>query len=369
MRSIVASLTLGLAFALAGCEQPAAPAAQYPQGYPPGQLPPGQLPPSPGLYPPGQFGPQGGYAPPQGGYAPGYPQGGYAQPGQPAPVPQAIPPGPPVLSDPVNDVNMAWLRAAAAGVLNELVAALPPASRARVQGIPFVPDQAVGDVNAYAACNRDNQPLMSITDGLLQIEAYVAQLRATDEVFGTQKLDAYLQYLVQNQKPRQPIVAPPPGLVEPAQHTDYRKVVREHQLLEEQMAFVMGHELAHHHLGHTGCAIGQSGNRQVTTVDLIRLGQQIVPFANQINETSADDAGVWTLLTAGARRQGHHWTEQGAILTLEFFARLDGQRGDVFDVLLSSHPNPRARIAPVQQAAARWRASGGTAPWQALSLP
>jgi hypothetical protein len=270
----------------------------------------------------------------------------------------------------VNDLDLAWMRAAAAGVLSELVAALPPASRARVQGIPFVPDSTVGDVNAYAACNRQNMPLMAMTDGLLQIEAYIAQFRATDEVFGTQKLDAYLRHLVANQKPRQPIVGPPPELVDPVQHSDYRKVVREHQLFEEQIAFVLGHELAHHHLGHTGCAIGQSGDRQVTYLDLLRIGQQIVPFANQPNELGADDAGVWTLLTAGAHRQGYHWTEQGALLTLDFFARIDGPAsGSAFAVLLSSHPNPSSRVTPVQQAAARWRASGGTAPWQALSIP
>jgi len=366
MRSIVASFAVGLALSLAGCEPLSAPATQVPQAYPPGQLPPGQLPPGPGLYPPGQVGPQGGYPPGQAG--PAYPQqGGY---GPQQPYPQQIPPGPPVTSDPVNDVDMAWLRAAAAGVLSELVAALPPASRARVSGIPFVPDATVGDVNAYAACNREHQPLMAMTDGLLQIEVYVAQLRATDEIFGTQKLDAYLSYLVQNQRPHQPIVGPPPGLVDPVQHADYRKVVREHQLFEEQVAFVLGHELAHHHLGHTGCAIGQSGDRAVTYLDVIRLGQQVVPFANQPNEVWADDAGVWNLLTAGARRQGHHWTEQGALLTLDFFSRLDGApSGSVFATLLSTHPNPRDRVAPVQAAAARWRQSGGAAPWQAPILP
>ncbi|APR77761.1 Hypothetical protein A7982_03108 [Minicystis rosea] len=332
----LALVSFGLATVmfLAGCERNAAP-AQY-------SMDPGQ--PNPGQLNPGQFTQGQGY--------PGLPPG--------PPPPPVIPPGPPVANDPINNIDMTWLRAAAGGVLSELTAALPPEAQAKVQGVPFITDPTVGEVNAYAACNREHMPLMAMTDGILQIEAYIAQMRATDEVFGTQKLDAYLQYLAQNQKPKQPIVTPPPGLVDPVQHADYRKVIRQHHLLEEQMAFVLGHELAHHHLGHTGCAVGESGDRKVTVGDLFRMGQRIVPFANQPNEVAADVAGVTNLLTAGARRQGYHWTETGALLTLDFFSRLDKLTAEkLFLSFADSHPNPAVRVPFVNQAAANWRRNGG----------
>lgn len=288
-------------------------------------------------------------------------------PGAPPPV-ALPPPGPPVAVDAINDVSVSWLRAQGGAVLNELVAALPPQFQERVQGIPFVTEPSENEVNAFAGCDHDRMPFMAMTDGLLQAEAYIAQLRATDDVFGTQKLDVYLRYMVERQKPRQPIVAPPPGLIEPAQHTDYRKVVRQHQLLEEQMAFVLGHELGHHYLGHTGCANGQSGRRKANTTDVFRRLQHVVPIFNQPNEDNADIAGINNLLAAGARRGaqgGYRWSERGAELTLDFFSRVDKAPAQssfedrLFTTVLSSHPNPAARIPKVKSAAYEWRRSGG----------
>lgn len=263
-----------------------------------------------------------------------------------------------VADDPINNVDLAYLRRTAGGVLAALVTALPPASQARVQNIPFFADSTVGEVNAYAAC-KSHVPYMAMTDGLLQIQAYIAQLRAADEVFGSQKLDGYLRLLAQYQKPRQPVVTPPMGYVDAAQVVDPRKVARQHQLLEEQIAFVLGHELAHHYLGHTGCAVGDGGGG-ITVADLGRLASRVAPFVNQPNEVMADMAGVNNMLTAGATRPGYRWTEQGALLTLDFFSRLQQLTPEA--ILFSfedSHPNPALRVPFIHQAAATWRKNGG----------
>jgi hypothetical protein len=331
MRPLTLTFALAAALGVAGCH-PSDP-AEYPQGNPPGQYGPGQGYPNPGQWNPGQW-----------------------QSGPPAPPP--IPPGPPVYSDPVSNVDIPWLRMAAGNVLKELVAALPPPQQARVQGIPLVTDSEEGDINAFAACNEERMPVMAITDGLLTVEAYISQMRAIDEVFGTHKLDEYLGYLAQNQRSQQ--FAPPQGFVDPAHHVDYRKAVRQRQLMEEQMAFVLGHELAHHYLGHTGCANGLAGQRQVTPADLLRKVQRIVPVTNQMNELYSDNAGVNNLLTAGARRPGYHWTERGALLTLQFFEKLDkAPARSLVTVFLSSHPNPGYRVPKVAEAAQQWRQSGG----------
>jgi hypothetical protein len=275
-------------------------------------------------------------------------------------------------------MDLPWLRATAGGVLAELIAALPPASQQRVASVPFFSDSTVGEVNAYAAC-KQGFAFMAMSDGLLQIEAYTAQLRAVDELFGTQKLDGYLSMVAKYQKPHQAIVSPPIGYVDAAQMVDPRKVARQHQLLEEQIAFVLGHELGHHYLGHTGCAKAQGAARTPSLLELgldaARQVTQVVPIANQPNEAMADAAGVNDLLSAGARRQGYHWTEQGALLTLDFFARLDQlAKVDPFSLegalytFSSSHPRPLDRVPAVQRAAADWRARGGVATYP-IALP
>jgi hypothetical protein len=284
----------------------------------------------------------------QQGYGPA-PQQGYG------PTPMVAP----LAADPINTVDMGYLRGTAQSVLGELVAALPPAAQAKVAGIPFRTDAKVGEVNAYAGCEQ-GQPYMAITDALLQIEAYMAQLAAADEVFGTHKLDGYLQMMAKYQKPDQPIVTPPQNYVDPAQQADPRKVVRQHQLLEEQLAFVLGHELGHHHLGHTGCANGQRGDALTEMLKMgARLGTKVVPVTNQPNEVAADSIGIDDVLAAGARRQGYHWTEGGAMLTLHFFSSLQKLTAESLALsIFSSHPNPAFRIDPIRNEAARFKATG-----------
>jgi hypothetical protein len=263
-------------------------------------------------------------------------------------------------NDPINNVDIGWLRQQAASVLAELVAALPPAAQAKVQGIPLVPDPTIGDVNAFAACDDAGAPLMAITDGLLEVEAYSAQFKATDEIFATRKLDQYGALVAQNLRPNAPLPKPGAGMIDPTQHGDARKVARQHQLLDEQIAFVLGHELGHHHLGHTGCANGQAGSRGVSPGDFGRVLSRALPMFNQPNEVAADVAGTNNLLTAGARRQGVKWNEEGAMLTLGFFATLD--KLNIQKVALGfllTHPHPVVRMPIVQQTAASWRATGG----------
>ncbi|WP_437493095.1 M48 family metalloprotease [Sorangium sp. So ce1014] len=347
LRSIGAlALALGL---VAGCQRSSSrrPPSQpsYGQGYPPYGAPPQGYPQQQPGYPQQQ---------------PGYPP---AQTG-PAPAPTfTVPtmPGLPVLGDPINDIHVGWLQSEAGVVMGALIGALPSAAQQKVNGIPFIADPTVGEVNAFAGCDDQRMPFMAITDGLLEVQAQIAQFKATDEIFGTRKLDEFLRLLAQRQRPGQPIIRPPMGFIDPAQHTDARKVERQRQLYHEQLAFVLGHELGHHHLGHTGCANGQGGSRGVTPADLGRMLSRTLPVFNQPNEIAADVAGVNNLLTAGARRQGYRWTEGGAMLTLGFFASLDQLTpAAILFAFEQTHPHPTLRQPVVQQTANTWRLTGGT---------
>ncbi|MEO7329752.1 MAG: M48 family metalloprotease [Minicystis sp.] len=362
----ISILPLALTVALTGCNRGDSPQPQTPGAYPPGQYQqPGQYQPGPtGQYtPPGSSMP-GQYTPP-GSSTPGqYPPPASTNPG--TPPAQQLPVGPPSPNDPINLVDINYLRNNAGSVMGELMGALSATAQAKIQGIPFIADPAVGEVNAYAACDDQGMPLMAITDGLLQIEAYVAQFKATDEIFGTNKLDAYLQLIAQNTRPHQPIPVPAAGFIDATQNADGRKVARQHQLMDEQLAFVLGHELAHHHLGHTGCANGQGGSRGVNPADLGRLLTRVLPALNQPNEVAADIAGINNLLTAGSRRQGVKWNEEGALLTLDFFSRIDQLTpATILFNFENTHPPPQLRRPIVQQAANTWRATGG----QGFQLP
>src|SRR4030095_13417260 len=118
-------------------------------------------------------------------------------------------------------------------VMGELVNSLDAAYRDRVRSIPFAFDEEVGEVNAYAACTREGKALMAITDGLLDIQAHLAQAKANDEIFGSRKVDEYCRFIARNQRPKAPVVQPPPGFFDPAQQSDARRVARQHDVLDE----------------------------------------------------------------------------------------------------------------------------------------
>jgi hypothetical protein len=276
----------------------------------------------------------------------------------PGPTPAAQPVGPsqPVPFDPINTVDVNFLRGRALAVLGELVASLPAPQQARVQGIPLITDSTVGEVNAFASCTRDGKTAMAISDGLLDIQAHLAQARAIDELFGSRKVDEYVRFIAQNQRPKTPIARPPAGMFDPGQTVDGRKVARQHNVLDEQLAFVLGHELAHHYLGHLPC----TASTGLSAAEVGRVLSDAVPLFNQPNEIAADMAGVNNVLTSGARRQGYHFTEGGALLTMQFFSGID-QLSPV-DILFGferSHPAPALRSPIIQQTAAAWRQTGG----------
>lgn len=336
----------GLAFSACQSSAPqrqatAAPAYQTYGAPAPGQYPQQPYPQQP--YPQQQYPQQ---APPPGAYPAAPPAVG---PGVAAPAVQL----PSVAGDPINDVNLGWLRQQAQSILTELVAALPDTARPRVQGIPLVVDDTVGDVNAFAACSN-GRSLMAITDGLLEIMAGLAQASAHDEVFGGNKTDEYVKFIAARLQPGQPIPRPA-GFFAPAAQVDGRKVARQHVLFEEETAFVLGHELAHHHLGHLPCT-GKPG--PLGSADLARALAQNVPLFNQPYEAAADLAGTTNVLDAGKRR-ATHWSEGGGLLTMRFFQGLEGGGFNLLLAFQHSHPSPLLRIPLIQQSANYWRRNGG----------
>ena len=339
MRSIL--LLSVCAVALAACDTGGStqPAPVYPQGYPQGY-------------------------PPQGN--PAYPQPYPGQPGQPVPqqpapqqpVPQAQ--NRPLLAPLIGSQAM---QAELRSVLSELIAALPAERQAKVRGIPIAFDASF-EVNAFAGCDERGSPFMAATEGILEAIDAIGQTRATDELFGTKTYDAYcnqvIPQLVRSESARATL---PAGLI-PAQYGgDARRWSRAHEIFDDVLAFTFGHELAHHYLGHTGCANGQPMGSGPSPALLGRLVTRVLPGLNQANEVASDTEGAVNVLTAGrARRPQFSFSEQGGLMLFDYFARMDrAAGGNPLNPVgfLRTHPNPSFRGPTVQAVAQNWYARNG----------
>lgn len=334
---LAAVVGLSLPLALGACKTSRS-ASATPQPYP--QQPyPGQYPQQP--YP-GQY--------PQQPYPGQYPQ-------QP-PAPTAPAPAQRPLLAPL--VGLAAQQQELRQILAELVAALSPQNRALVQGIPLVFDPTL-EVNAFAGC-ENGQPFLAATTGILEAVDAMAQTKATDELFGTQTYEAYCNAVLPAMaKSPNARAALPAGIIPANLGPDARRWSRAREINGEVLAFTFGHELAHHYLGHTGCAKGQAPGAGPDPGSLGRL-LTVVPVFNQVAEAASDSAGAYNALDAGrARRPQYEWTENGGVTLLDYFARLERASGGGGPLSLLSptaflrtHPNPLARVPLLQATARTW---------------
>lgn len=238
-------------------------------------------------------------------------------------------------------------------VLDELIVHLPSTQQSRVRGIPLKLDPGVTEINAYAGCDAQGKPFLAGTEGLLHAIFAIAETKACDEIDGAQSYNAYMTAIV-------PVLTSPvpgspqlPQNVLPAQCVvDPRVLSRAREMFDDMAAFTFGHEVAHHYLGHTGCAINDSPFTQgLATVE--HLSQQVIPAVNQPNEIAADSAGLYNVMDTGrARMPRFEWSERGGMMLLDFFARLEG--GGTTIAFTRSHPSSTLREGWVRTAATTW---------------
>lgn len=252
--------------------------------------------------------------------------------------------------DAINRVAIHVLETHAQTILNELIAALPDDKQAVVRSTQLRFDNSLGDVNAYATC-ANGAPVVAVSDGLLLISAHLAMSTATDEVFETEKKSQYFDWLEANAA-----TSPPPGFYVPAHHTDRTKIARQRQLFDEEVGFILGHELAHHYLGHLPCTANET--------DVIgQVAADDIPLFNQATELAADVAAVKNVLSAGKRRAGYEWTEDGALLVLAAFQhRTELSVKSILLAFERTHPIPALRLPLITTTADLWRVSGSYLP-------
>jgi hypothetical protein len=276
--------------------------------------------------------------------------------GDPAPLPQGA-------VDAYGGFTEAFQQMEARSVLAELVAALEPAHQQRVAGVPLNFPSNPAEVNAAAGCDRTTrQAFMLITRGILRLMAATSEARAVDEAANSTLLNQYMDVLVQRVRAEQEVIQIPPGSVPPHIAMNPQKLARQRFLFSSQLAFVLGHELAHHYRGHTGCQNTRGTNQSQTDMEsILRTASSTVPPFNQPLEAESDTWGIVSTLDAGRRRGPAAWNEDGAMLSMDFFQRLEGERGrSPILIFVRTHPPAILRRPIIQLWASNWR--GGSRP-------
>jgi len=342
LRTFLRAVVVGTALTAAAVAPEGSAQAQAPIPIP--SLPPG-TPPIPGLPTPGGGSPIPGI--------PGLPAPG-GTPGIPS-IPGL--PGIPGLKlfSPTGTLLMPFMKDEAKKIFEKEKAALPADRKAKVDGTPLLFDSTKDEVNALAACDDSGKPLVAITEGLMQIVDLMSAARATDEVFSTSYYDAYVKDIAAQQEGKAVVLGLPPGMLDITKSLDSRKLKRQRQIFDEAMALVVGHELAHHYMGHVTC--GGSGTAgPLKPGDLVKMATKVVPLLNQPIELQADIEGVKNVLDAGQNEAEYHWSENGGLLVFDFFKKVQELHpGAILFGFMNTHPLPQVRIPVVKNTANLWR--------------
>ena len=260
------------------------------------------------------------------------------------------------LFSPSGALLMPVMKDEAKKIFEKLKSALPSAKQTVVADIPLLSDPSKDDVNAFAGCDDSGKTFVVVTEGLYQMIDLIAQTKATDETFGTSYYDEYVKDLAAHQESGAAILPLPPGMLDVTKSLDSRKLQRQRQIFDEEIGYVIGHELGHHYLGHLGSSCSGGGGGVIKPGDIVNVLKKVAPVFNQPNEIAADMAGIENLLDAGQNESDYHWSEGGGLTVIDFFKKMgDLHPGSVLFTFMSTHPAPEIRGPIVKNTANWWR--------------
>ncbi len=276
---------------------------------------------------------------------------------RPDPEPPArgsLPPAPPGSFDSSGFLTRAFMTTEAERVHQLLVAALDEHERTQVRDVPFEVVET-NEPNAAAGCTRtDRRPVMMITSAMLDLVAGISATKAYDEQANTETYETHVTTVVDAVRGGRTIPGVTAGAHQAPWATDAHKLARQVHLFDQQVAFILGHELAHHYRGHTNCVGGRS-DAEVQRDELAQILSHTVPPFEQPREVESDMWGVVDVLEAGRSRPFGTWTEEGALLNLDFFRRVADRGGqELIMAFLSTHPPSAVRIPIVRSTAQQW---------------
>ncbi|HJL18255.1 MAG TPA: M48 family metalloprotease, partial [Sandaracinaceae bacterium LLY-WYZ-13_1] len=280
------------------------------------------------------------------------PQGSYDAPEPPARGSLAAAPA--GSTDANGFMTRAFLEQETEAVHQALIAALDEHEEGQVRGIPLSVVQEHHEPNAAAGCTNGRHAVMMITTAMLEVAAGIAETKAYDELAGTDTYETYVTHVVELVRNDRRMEGVDASLHSAPHATDPHKLARQRHLFDQQVAFILGHELAHHYRGHTNCVEGRT-EAEIERDQLSQLLAHTVPPFSQPREVEADMWGVTNVLEAGHGREGGTWTEEGAMLNLDFFRRVSDHGGaELVMAFLSTHPPSVLRIPIVRSTTQQW---------------
>jgi hypothetical protein len=248
---------------------------------------------------------------------------------------------------------LALARSTARDAMGALVARLPAEAKRRLTGMYVAFDDSATDVNALAACDDDGDYVVVVSDALLRLAETAAAAQATDEVFGTHKLDEYAAFLASAPSREGVRALPPPaGFFDASQARAPAKLALEGVRLREILGAVVAHELTHLVQGDLVCpnptATHERGDDLWTREERDHAVAVALKIYAPLRVLAADGDATRCLLDAGM-------TEQGGLAWLSLVDRIEGAHGAPGSTYLALHHDGGVRAEVVRAAADQWR--------------
>ena len=233
----------------------------------------------------------------------------------------------------------AWADDTATEMVQELAtqlqSTLTPTERNALSDLVAVADPDDKHINAYAGCTDLGIPVIVVTGELIKV---AISLSMADN---THQLDRYMAYAVAKIDAGEPPYFPKAWLTH-----DY-DAEKASETFGSIMALVIGHEMGHHLLGHTGCVGHGRGDTE-------RSVRRQLPVLNQELETAADVHAVNNLLDTALVYHLAYTAEAGTLL-FQFFGKLESSSIGSSMGYFRTHPRSASRIAVLRAAAANWQ--------------
>jgi hypothetical protein len=264
--------------------------------------------------------------------------------------------------DPAPAAALAIARRTATEVLSALVARLSADDKRKLVGIYVAFDESATDINALAACDDDGDYVVVVSDAFLRLARTVAAAQATDEIFGTHKVDEYAALLAGSQAQGVSTLPPPVGFFDVSQARAPAKLAIEAVRFREVLGAVVAHELTHLVQGELVCpnptATHERGDDVWTREEREHALTVALKLYAPLRVLLADGVATSGLLDAGM-------TEQGGLAWLSVVDRIESTPGHAGSTYLALHHDTAVRAQVVRAAADQWRrvhAAAGPAP-------
>jgi hypothetical protein len=264
--------------------------------------------------------------------------------------------------DPAPQVHASVLRHAASLEFVAMMKRLPPEAKQTLIGAYVAFDESPTDVSAMTGCDDDGDYVVVVSDALLRLAGFVAEAAASDEIYGTNRVDDYAAFLADaasRSGPKSPVrpVPPPPGFFD-RQAGPASKALARFELgrarFREIVAAIVSHELAELLQRHLVCAhptpTHEQGDDQWTSEERESAALVAARLYTPERVLAADEAATALVLEAG-------FSELGSLAWLKTMDRVEHaekEAGHPVPTYLRLHPDAEARGRLVRATADRW---------------